>query len=69
MTATESAIMDLIRTRATTLGMTQADICRAMPCDPRHLTRWWRGHTTPNIHSLERLLDVLGLVVTAKENV
>lgn len=67
MTTTNSAIMDLVRARATTLGMTQADICRAMPCDPRHLTRWWRGHTTPNIHSLERLLDVLGLVIVARE--
>lgn len=69
MTATDSAIMDLIRARAITLGMTQADICRAMPCDPRHLTRWWRGHTTPNIRHLERIMEVLGLVVTGKENV
>lgn len=60
-------LMQTIRARAASLGLSQADLARAMAVDPRMVNRWWMGKREPNIASLERLLDVLNLTVVGKD--
>ena len=60
-------LMTTIRARAASLGLSQADLARAMALDPRMVNRWWMGKREPNIASLERLLEVLNLTVVGKD--
>lgn len=60
-------LMSTIRARAASLGLSQADLARALAVDPRMVNRWWMGKREPNIASLERLLEVLNLTVVGKD--
>lgn len=59
-------LMSTIRARAASLGLSQADLARALAVDYRMVSRWWTGKRDPNIASLERLLEVLNLELRGK---
>ena len=51
---------DAIRKRRLDLGLQQAEVAKVIGCDPMTVVNWEKGHTTPRIHLMAKVVRFLG---------